>query len=93
MKYDKLTKEDLSRFHKIMPLSKALMDYKQKIEELQTGEVGHFTLSKEDSIKTGTIKMRLLRAAKLIGVTLTVKRYGNDIVFYKEEAEVKKKKT
>lgn len=90
MKYDKLTKADLERFHKVMPMSKVLTEYKQRIEELQPNEVGHFTLSKED-VKAGTVKMRLLRASKLIGVTLTVKRFGNEVIFFKEETEPKTK--
>jgi len=91
MKYDKLQMSDLEKFHKIMPTSKIVSDYKAKIEELQPGEVGHFTLSKED-VKSGTVKMRLLRASKLLGVTIAVKRFGNEVIFYKEqEAEAKEK--
>ena len=92
MKYDKLPMEALKGFKKVMPESKVTAEYKQKISELGDNEIGHFTLSKGD-VKAGTIKMRLLRAAESLGVTIEVKRFGDEVVFYKEkEAEPKTKR-
>lgn len=82
MKYDKRPKSDLAKFHKKMPESKVLTEYKEKISELGDDELGHFTLSKSD-VRPGTIKMRLLRAAKSLGVEIEVKRFGDEVVFYK----------
>ena len=84
MKYDTLPKSELERFHKQMPESKVLAEYKQRISELKGDEIGHFTLSKGD-VKPGTVKMRLLRAAKSLGVVIEVKRFGDEVVFYKEK--------
>ncbi len=93
MKYDKLPKSALDKFHKVMPESKVLAEYKQRISELGDDELGHFTLSKGD-VKAGTIKMRLLRAADSLGVIIEVKRFGDEVVFYKvKEAKAPKEKT
>ena len=61
-----------------MPESKVLAEYKQRISELKEDEIGHFTLDKGD-VKPGTVKMRLLRAAKSLGVEIEVKRFGDVI--------------
>ncbi len=82
MKYDTLPKSELKRFRKVMPESKVLAEYKQRISELKEDEIGHFTLDKGD-VKPGTVKMRLLRAAKSLGVEIEVKRFGDEIVFYR----------
>ena len=82
MKYDKLPKSDLAKFHRVMPESKVLTDYKQKISELSDDELGRFVLDKGE-VKAGTVKMRLLRAAKSLGVEIEVKRFGDEVVFYK----------
>jgi len=90
MKYDTLPKSALDKFHKKMPESKVLTEYKQRISELGDDEVGHFTLSKGD-VKPGTVKMRLLRAAKLLGVEIEVKRFGDEVVFYRTDLKDKTK--
>jgi hypothetical protein len=86
MKYDKLPMEALKGFKKVMPESKVTAEYKQKISELGENEIGHFTLSKGD-VKAGTIKMRLMRAAGSLGITIEVKRFGDDVVFYKTKEQ------
>jgi hypothetical protein len=91
MKYDKLPMEALKDFKKKMPESKVTAEYKQRISELGDNEIGHFTLSKGD-VKAGTIKMRLLRAAESLGVDIEVKRFGDEVVFYKVK-EAKESKT
>jgi len=82
MKYDKLPKSALPEFHKAMPETKVLSEYKQKISELGDDELGHFTLSKGD-VKPGTIIVRLVTAAELLGVEIEVKRLGDQVIFYK----------
>ncbi|MFC1910443.1 hypothetical protein ACFLXC_04045 [Chloroflexota bacterium] len=82
MKYNTLPKSELQKFKKVMPESKVLAEYKEHIKALQPDEIGHFTLSKGD-VKPGTIKMRLLRAAKSLGLEIEVKRFGEEVVFYK----------
>ena len=82
MKYDTLPKSELEKFKKVMPESKVLAEYKERITALKPDEIGHFTLSKGD-VKPGTVKMRLLRAAKSLGLEIEVKRFGDEVVFYK----------
>ena len=82
MKYDTLPKSELKNFKKVMPESKVLAEYKQQISELKEDELGRFTLSKGD-VKPGTVKMRLLRASKALGIGIEVKRFGDEVVFYK----------
>ena len=86
MKYDTLPKSELEKFKKVMPESKVLSEYKERITALKPDEIGHFTLSKGD-VKPGTVKMRLLRAAKSLGVGIEVKRFGDEVVFYRQEGE------
>ena len=86
MKYDTLPKSELEKFKKVMPESKVLAEYKERITALKPDEIGHFTLSKGD-VKPGTVKMRLLRAAKSLGVGIEVKRFGDEVVFYRQEGE------
>lgn len=82
MKYDTLPISELKRFKKVMPESKVLGEYKQRISELKEDEIGHFMLNKGD-VKPGTVKMRLLRASKALGIEIEVKRFGDEVVFYK----------
>lgn len=82
MKFEKITKEDLSNFSKKMPPSKAILEFQDRIKELEPNDVGKFSLTKEDTIKSGAVKARILRASKLLGIPVVVKRYGNDVLFW-----------
>lgn len=90
MSYEKIKIEDLKNFHKTLPTSKVMLEYMEKIKDLGEGEAGHFTVQAGE--KAGSIKMRLLRAATLLGTPITVKRYGTDVLFWKEEPQVPKAK-
>ena len=82
MEYDKLPKSALGKFHKTMPESKVLTEYKQKILDLGDDELGRFTLSKGE-VRPGTLKMRLLRASKALGIEIEAKEVSfSEIVDY-----------
>jgi hypothetical protein len=82
MKYDVIPKSELKNFKRVMPESQAMTELKHRIRELKEDELGCFTLSKSD-VKPGTVKMRLLRAAKSLGVDIKAKRCGAKVIFYK----------
>jgi hypothetical protein len=85
MKYSTLPKEELNKFKKRMPESETTLQFKKYIQELPENEIGHFVLDKKDSVKANTIKARLRRASQSLGITVQVKRYGdNEVVFWRE---------
>lgn len=96
MKYHKLAKSELAKYKRIIPPSKVLLEFIEKIKALGEGEAGVFELDQSDNIRPGSVKARLVRAGKVLGVNLTVRRYGQSILFWVEpdaEPETKEQKT
>lgn len=89
MDYKKVKLEELKHYHKLMPTSKTVLEYMDRIKSLGDGEAGVITLTAQDNIKSGAVKARLLRSAKLLGVNIVVRRYSNEVVFYRSEPEAK----
>ena len=83
MSYEKIKLTELGKFHKVLPISKQVQEYVQKIKDLQPDEAGHFTAQTGE--RPGTIKMRLNRASELAGIPIAVRRLGNDVLFYRVE--------
>jgi hypothetical protein len=62
-----------------------LHEYIDYIQQLPTGQAGRLSL--EESEKPGTIRRRLFVAAQKLGITLIIKRSGQDLYFWQEDGE------
>ena len=62
-----------------------MQEYLTYVERLQPGTAGKLTIGEGES--SAAIKRRLSGAAKVNGDALEVKRIGDDIYFWKQEAK------
>jgi hypothetical protein len=59
-----------------------LNEYIDYIQQLPPGQAGRLRIG--ESEKHFTIRRRLLTAAQVLGINLTIKRSGNDLYFWRE---------
>jgi hypothetical protein len=68
-----------------------LQEYVAYIQQLPTGQAG--MLRGGESENPLTIRRRLVSAAKVMNIPLTIKRSGNDLYFWREGAEQEQPRT
>jgi hypothetical protein len=60
-------------------------EYADYIQQLPQGQAGKLTIGGDE--KHSTVRRHLTTAAKAMNITLTLKRSGNDLYFWREDGE------
>jgi len=67
-----------------MPKSKTMEEYEGYLKQLPDGQVGKIEVAQKDNVKPQTVRARLNRASKNLGLNIQTKRVGNTILFWRE---------
>ena len=74
--------EEAKSYRRAMKKSKVVEHYESMLQKLPAGQAGKIVAKEE---KPNTVKNRLIRVGKLIGMTdLKVKRTGDTVTFWRE---------
>lgn len=88
MKVDYISIEQAREIKRRMPKSEIALKYEGYIKDLRTkenlGKVGRIELSPEDKSQPNSVKVRLIRAGKSLGVPVKTKRTGDTILFWED---------
>ncbi|MFC1901683.1 hypothetical protein ACFLX3_01990 [Chloroflexota bacterium] len=84
MKLEYVTREEAEKIRRTMPKSKMMKEYEGYLKQLPDGQVGKIEVTPKDSVKSQTIRNRLVRASKYLELNIETKRVGNTVLFWKE---------
>ena len=83
MKLDFITPEQANSYKRKMPKSKVMLDYEGYLQQLPEGRIGKFEIDKKEYINPTTVKVRLVRAGRNLGMTIKTRRVENVVLFWK----------
>ena len=66
-------------------------EYADYIQQLPQGQAGRLRIGEQE--KHTTIRRRLITAAKMLAIPLSIKRSGNDLYFWREGTEEEQPRT
>jgi len=84
MKLEFITPEQAKNYKRKMPKSKVMTEYEGYLQKLPEGQVGKIEIDKVDYINPTTVKVRLVRAGRNLGMNIKVRRAENVVLFWKE---------
>ena len=84
MKLEFITPEQAKNYRRKMPKSKVMTEYEGYLKKLPEGQVGKIEIDKVDYINPTTVKVRLIRAGRNLGMNIKVRRVENVLLFWKE---------
>jgi len=84
MKLDFITPEQADSYKRKMPKSKVMLEYEGYVKQLPEGQVGKIEIDKKEFINPTTVKVRLIRAGKNLGISIKTRRVENVVLFWKD---------
>jgi len=85
MKLEFITQQEAETIRRKMPKSKTMEEYEGYLNQLPDGQVGKIEVTLKDSIKPQTVRSRLVRASKNLGLSIETKRVSNVVLFWRTE--------
>jgi hypothetical protein len=83
MKLEFITQQEAETIRRKMPKSKVMLEYEDYLKQLPEGQVGKVVVTQKDNFKPQTVRARLNRAGKSLGINIQTKRVANTILFWK----------
>jgi len=84
MKLEFITSEQAKHYKRKMPKSKVMQEYEGYLQQLPEGQIGKIEIDKVDCINPTTVKVRLIRAGRNLGMDIKLRRVENVVLFWKE---------
>ena len=84
MKLEFITPEQAKSFRRKMPKSKVMTEYEGYLQQLPEGQIGKLEIDKKNYINPTTVKVRLVRAGRNLGMDIKVRRVENVVLFWKD---------
>ncbi len=84
MKLDFITPEQANNYKRKIPKSKVMLEYEGYVKQLPEGQVGKIEIDKKEFINPTTVKVRLIRAGKNLGISIKTRRVENVVLFWKD---------
>jgi len=83
MRLEFITQKEAETIKRKMPKSKTMLEFEGYLNQLQDGQVGKIVVTPKDNVKPQTVRSRLNRAGKSLGLNIQSKRVANTILFWK----------
>ncbi len=87
MKLDFITPEQAQSYKRKMPKSKVMQEYEGYLQQLPEGQIGKLEIDKKDYTNPTTVKVRLIRAGRSLGMDIKTRRIEKVILFWKETTQ------
>jgi len=85
MKVEYVSQKDAESIKRMMPLTKTMEEYIGYLKQLPDNQVGKIVVAPKDAVKPQTVRSRLMRAGKSVGVGIQSKRVGNTVLFWRKK--------
>ena len=85
MKVEFITTKEAENIKRTMRPTKTMEEYTGYLKQLPENQVGKIVVAPKDTVKPQTVRSRLIRAGKAIGLGVQSKRVGNTVLFWREK--------